>query len=89
MKIVRNAQKFLKSETQEREELRGHEHNLRFHLAMAVTCAALATGNPNPEQLAVLKTNLITGEMLREWTGRVWSLYSELGAIDNVAKARI
>ena len=86
VKITRMVQSFLKEEATNRNEFRGHEHNLRFHVALAVACSALESGNPDREPLASLRVSLIAKELVRECTERVWRLYSELGATDNVAK---
>ena len=84
--IVRLVQEFLKEEAQRRGELRGHENNLRFHVAMAVACSALESGIPNRAQLATVRMSLVTKRILQECTERVWNLYTALGATDNVAK---
>ena len=86
VRVVRNVQQFLREAAKERSELHGHEHNLRFHVAMATTCLVLGSGTPDAEQLAALKVSSITKDILQECTDSVWSLYKELGATDNVAK---
>ena len=84
--IVRLVQRFLKEEAREREELRGHEHNLRFHVAMAFSCSVLESGNPSGGQLAAPRVSSPRKGMLRKCTDVVWNLYRDLGATDNVAK---
>ena len=41
---------------------------------------------PDPEELATLKTALVTKEILRDCYKRVWKWYDKLGATDTVAK---
>ena len=86
VRIVRIVQKFLRQEAREEAHFRGHEHNLRFHVAMAVACAAVGESMPSAEELGMVRVDVITDEMLREWTGEVWREYERRGATDNIAK---
>ena len=86
VQIVRMAQDFLKAEAVKNDEFRGHEHNFRFYMAMYAACSVLESARPNTEELAILKTDLITKEILQDCCKRVWKWYEKLGATDTVAK---
>ena len=86
VKIVRITQDFLKAAAKDDDELRGHEHNLRFYMAMYSTCSALESAHPDSEELATLRTSLITKKILRDCYKPVWKWYDKLGATDTIAK---
>ena len=86
VQIVRLVEQCLKEEAKVDDELRGHEHNLRFYIAMYVACATLRTTRPDPESLATTKTATIPERVIRDCYKRVWKSYDMLGRTDTVAK---
>jgi len=65
---------------------RKDQTNVRFYAAMYL--ASLATGKPVPtrDEIAAISLSSITDAMLTESVKRVYELYKNLGASDQVAK---
>lgn len=82
-KIIKAAHAFLRA----REDLAPKDrNNLLFYLAMHTSAALVGKAIPYLDQLADIKPELVTDEVLQSSIEIVESLYQELGANDQVAK---
>jgi hypothetical protein len=82
-KLIKASHAFLRA----REDLEPKDRtNLLFYLAMHASAALVGSATPYPNQLAAIKPEVITDEVLQDSIAVVVPLYRDMGANDQVAK---